>query len=72
MRKVYWVATAIGISLTPYAHKMATTQRGYTAIGGELFITPLLLMMAVLIDQLWEMVQVIKNMDLENEKANRR
>lgn len=68
MKKLYWVAGIIGIALMPVAHKMATNQRGYAAFGGELLIIPLFMLVALLVDQMREMVMVIKAME-EKEKS---
>lgn len=63
MKNIYWVAIIVGGILTPIAHEIETTRRGYSAIGGEFFIMPLLLIVAVLIDQLAYMVRAIKQME---------
>jgi len=63
MKNIYWVAIIIGGLLTPIAHEIETARRGYNAIGGEFLIIPLLLIVAVLIDQLAYMVRAIKQME---------
>ena len=59
MKKVYWFLATIGIILTPLAHKFETARRGYSAIGGEFLIAPLLLLVAMLIGQMYELPRVV-------------
>ena len=68
MKKVYLLMIITGLILTPIAREVATNQRGYTATGGEFFIIPLFLLIALLADQMWEMIMVIKAME-EKEKS---
>ena len=68
MRKVYLLMIGIGIILMPIAHKIATNQRGYTATGGEILIIPFLMSIALLADQMREMIMVLINMR-EKEKS---
>lgn len=68
MRKVYLLMIGIGIILMPIAHQIATNQRGYAATGGEILIIPLFLLIALLADQMKEMITVVKSMQ-EKEKS---
>lgn len=68
MRKLYWLAVVVGIILTPLAHEVATKQRGYGATGGEILIIPFFLLIALLADQMYEMIMVLKSMQ-EKEKS---
>lgn len=67
MKKLYWIAIMMGVVLTPYAHKMATKNRGYSATGGEVLLIPFFLLVAMLIEQLWEMGQILKGMYIEDK-----
>lgn len=68
MKRIYWLAVIAGIILTPLLHEVATKQRGYTATGGEFLIIPLFLLIALLADQIGEMITVINAMQ-EKEKS---
>jgi F0F1-type ATP synthase assembly protein I len=60
MKKRYITLIIIGIILTEMAHKIATAQRGYDAIGGEIFMLPLLLFMGLAVDEGKAMIEEIK------------
>ena len=66
MRKIYWFLIAIGLILTPMAHKFETSRRGYVAIGGEFLIIPLLVLVALLIEQMYELTTIAIR---ENERG---
>lgn len=66
MKKVYWFLATIGIILTPLAHKFETARRGYGAIGGEFLIIPLLVLVALLIEQMYELTTTVIR---ENERG---
>ena len=67
MRRVYLLMIVIGIILTPIAREVATNQRGYTATGGEVLIIPFFILVGMLIGQLWEMWQILKDMYIEDK-----
>ena len=50
MKVLYWIAGGIGAVLTPIAMVSTLSQRGYFAVGGEILIAPLLLMIVAFID----------------------
>lgn len=68
MKKLYGTAIALGAILTPIAHKIATANRGYDAIGGEIFIIPLLFMAVFSVDEAKSMTKEIKKIWSEEEK----
>ncbi len=49
---LYVIAFGIGLVLTPIAIRAAYAARRYFAVGGEYFLIPLALLIAVLIDEL--------------------
>lgn len=59
MRKIYWFLIAIGLILTPMAHKFETSRRGYAAIGGEFLIIPFLALVALLIKQMYKLTTIV-------------
>lgn len=59
MKKVYWFLAMVGVMLTPLAHKFETARRGYSAIGGEFLIIPLLLLVSLLIGQMYEITTIV-------------
>lgn len=67
MRKRYIALIILGIILTEMAHKIATAQRGYDAIGGEIFMLPLLLFMGLAVDEGKVMIDEIKEIFEEGD-----
>ena len=65
--KRYIVATAIGLVLTRYAHQAATISRGYKAVGGEMFILPLILMAAYALSD-YKLIKELKQIFIFNGK----
>jgi hypothetical protein len=49
---LYAIAGSMGLVLTPVAIRSAYIQRGYFAVGGEWLVLPLVLLIAMLIDEL--------------------
>ena len=56
----YFLLAIIGSILTPLAHEIATSQRGYGAIGGEFLIIPLILIAALAVEQVKEAIEEAK------------
>ncbi len=50
-RKIKIYAITLGVLLTPIAVISATEWRGYSAIGGEYLLVPLLLLIAQVIEE---------------------
>lgn len=63
----YLYLALIGSILTPLAHKLATVQRGYGAIGGEFLIIPLILIAALAVEQVKEAIEEAKEVFKEEE-----
>lgn len=63
----YLYLALIGSILTPLAHKLATAQRGYGAIGGEFLIIPLLMIIALAMDQVKEVISDVKEVFEDEE-----
>jgi hypothetical protein len=55
--------------LTPVAIRSAYAARGYFAIGGEYFIIPLMLLVAMLIDELKASMNVFAASTKENDMS---
>lgn len=68
MKDRYWIAFIIGLILTPFAHKAATAQRGYFAVGGEILIIPLLMILVLAADQVKEIINEINEVFREREE----
>lgn len=72
MRKIkkclvsYWFWLAVGVILTGISIKVAYTERGYFAYGGEYFILPLLLMFVSVIKKSVGVLKVL----FENKSEN--
>lgn len=62
MKNKYFKALLIGMLITPTAHKIATSQRGYLAFGGEILIIPLLMLILLAIDQAKEVIRTFKEL----------
>lgn len=60
MKRLYLIVAIIGVILTPIAHKVATAQRGYWAIGGEILIVPLFMLIVLAGDQVEEAITEFK------------
>lgn len=67
MKKRYLILTILGIMLTEMAHNFATAQRGYDAIGGEIFIIPLLLILGLAVGEGQAMVEEFKEIFAEGD-----
>lgn len=63
----YFLLAIIGSILTPLAHEIATSQRGYGAIGGEFLIIPLILIAALAVEQVKEAIGEAKEVFKEEE-----
>lgn len=63
----YFLLAIIGSILAPLAHEIATSQRGYGAIGGEFLIIPLILIAALAVEQVKEAIGEAKEVFKEEE-----
>lgn len=61
----YFITAILGAILTPFAHKAATAQRGYFAIGGEFLIIPLLILIVFIGEQI---IKDLQDISLEIER----
>lgn len=68
MKNKYWIAFIIGAILTPIGHKIATADRGYRAIGGEILIIPLLMIIVLIADQVKERIKETNDYFKEREE----
>ena len=68
MKKLYVIAIILGAILTPMAHKAATSYRGYTAIGGEILLIPLFMLLILAADQAKEVMAEFKEVFNEEEE----
>lgn len=68
MKDRYWIAFILGAILTPIGHKIATADRGYWAIGGEILIIPLLMIIVLAADQVRERIQETNEVFREREE----
>lgn len=71
MENLYLMAIILGAILTPKAHEIATAQRGYFAIGGEILIIPLLLLMTMIGIQIKERIDETNRVFEEREERKR-
>jgi hypothetical protein len=55
---LYAIAGSMGLVLTPVAIRSAYIQRGYFAVGGEWLVLPLVLMVAMLINEIKAAINV--------------
>lgn len=55
---LYAIAGSMGLVLTPVAIRSAYIQRGYFAVGGEWLVLPLVLMVAMLINEIKAVMNV--------------
>ena len=67
MKKLYWIAITVGIISIPFARELAIRQMGYAAIGGEFFIIPLLMLIVLLFQQMYELILAVKNMEEKSQ-----
>ena len=55
---LYVIAFGVGLMLTPMSIRAAYIQRGYFAVGGEWLVLPLVLMVAMLINEIKAAINV--------------
>lgn len=65
MKKALLVLGAILITL--WAHRVATVQRGYWAIGGEFLVVPLIILARSVVGQVVEMMVEFKALLIKKE-----
>lgn len=66
--KKYIAAVIVGAILTYWGHQVATLERGYVAIGGEMFMIPLALMAVSAFENAKELLEESKELFRKDEE----
>lgn len=66
----YWLWVVIGLLLTRKAMSIAYLERGYMAVGGEIFVLPFVLVFASIIYKIYDRICSIMDKEAQNEKLH--